>query len=201
MSIISRVGHLHLLAGILIVGVFICTPAVHAQEVDQATLQAHWSQLKTADWIAEGASKPQHVLYEIFDPNCYYCHELWGEMQSQYQHGVQIRYILVGIISDTSPTKAAAILEAANPVQALKQNETEWGQNPDGSSGGGIEPLTGLDFSMRLKLMMHFKLARDFGIFGTPGLIWQDDRGKVHVLQSAPLPEQLAQVVKSANEG
>jgi thiol:disulfide interchange protein DsbG len=201
MSISPRTGRLRLPTVILAAALLGCMSGLQAQEVDQATLQARWPQLKTTDWIAEGARKPQHVLYEIFDPNCYYCHQLWSQMQSQYKHGVQIRYILVGIISNTSPTKAAAILESADPAHALRLNETDWGQSPGGSPGGGIAPLTELDFSMRLKLMMHFKLARDFGIFGTPGLIWQDHRGKVHILQSAPLPGQLTEVVKSANRG
>ncbi|MGH8373384.1 MAG: thioredoxin fold domain-containing protein [Gammaproteobacteria bacterium] len=174
-------------------------PAALGQEVSQDVLQVRWPQLATADWIAQGAAKPQHILYEFIDPNCPYCHDLWLETQSEYKHGLQVRYILVGIISDTSPTKAAAILEAGNPLKALQQNEIDWGASPGGTPGGGIEPLTQLDFSMRLRLMMNYKRAREFGIIGTPGLIWKDRQGQVRVLQNAPKPEQLSQIVESAS--
>lgn len=190
---------LRLLAGLLLATVLSAfTPVAAGQEVSQSMLQAQWQQLETTDWIAEGAAKPQHVLYAFVDPNCPYCHDLWRDAQTQYKHGLQVRYILVGIISDTSPTKAAAILEAANPLKALRQNEKQWGASPDGSPGGGIAPLHQLDFSMRLKLMMHFKLAREFGILGTPGLVWKDRSGTIHVLQSAPRPAELSQIVESA---
>lgn len=191
-----------LLAGTLIAaGLFGLTSVAAGQEISQPALQAQWQQLKTTDWIADGAPKPRHVLYAFIDPNCPYCHDLWRDAQTHYKHGLQVRYILVGIISDTSPTKAAAILESDNPLQALRQNEKQWGASPDGSPGGGIAPLRQLDFSMRLKLMMHFKLAREFGILGTPGLVWKDRSGTIHVLQSAPPPAQLAQIVESATDG
>lgn len=193
---------LRLLASLLIAaGLPGFMPAAAAQATSQTVLQAQWQQLVTTDWIAEGAARPQHVLYAFIDPNCPYCHDLWRDAQTQYKHGLQVRYILVGIISDTSPTKAAAILEAANPLKALRQNELAWGASPGGSPGGGIAPLRQLDFSMRLKLMMHFKLAREFGIFGTPGLVWKDRRGTIHVLQSAPRPAELSQIVESAVGG
>ncbi|HET7649845.1 MAG TPA: thiol:disulfide interchange protein DsbG [Gammaproteobacteria bacterium] len=171
----------------------------NAQNADQPLLQMHWPQLETADWIAEGAAKPLHVLYAFVDPNCPYCHQLWVNLQSQYQHGLQVRFILVGIISATSPTKAAAILESDNPLQAWQRNEREWNKSPGGSPGGGIAPLHQLDFSMRLRLTMNYRRARDFGIIGTPGLVWKDRTGTIHVLQSSPLPAQLAQIVRSAS--
>ncbi|HEX6550408.1 MAG TPA: thiol:disulfide interchange protein DsbG [Gammaproteobacteria bacterium] len=190
---------LRLLAGLLLATVLSAfTPVAAGQEVSQSMLQAQWQQLETTDWIAEGAAKPQHVLYAFIDPNCPYCHDFWRDAQTQYKHGLQVRYILVGIISDTSPTKAAAILEADDPLKALRQNELAWGASPGGSPGGGIAPLRQLDFSMRLKLMMHSKLAREFGILGTPGLVWKDRSGTIHVLQSAPRPAELSQIVESA---
>ncbi|HET7395447.1 MAG TPA: thioredoxin fold domain-containing protein [Gammaproteobacteria bacterium] len=192
-------AYLQLLAAILTIGLSTCAGTASAQELSQNVLQPYWQQLETVDWIAQGPVKPRHVLYEFVDPNCGYCHQLWSEMQAEYSHGVQVRYILLGIISDSSPYKAAAILEAADPAAALRRNERLWGQNPDGSKGGGIQPLASLDFSMRLKLMMHFKLAQNFGILGTPGLVWKDRQGQIHVRQSAPSPEELQRIVESAS--
>ncbi|HET7921568.1 MAG TPA: thiol:disulfide interchange protein DsbG [Gammaproteobacteria bacterium] len=165
----------------------------------QAMMQAQWPRLATAAWIADGAAQPRHVLYVFFDPNCGYCHRLWENLQSRYRkQRVQVRFILVGFITRTSPTKAAAILEADDPLQALRKNERDWGKNPDGDRGGGIRALRHLDFSMRLKLGMNGRLARDFGIQGTPGLVWKDRRGQVYVLQSSPPPEDLARIIESA---
>jgi thiol:disulfide interchange protein DsbG len=188
-------------AGILFALLSCLAFAANAQDVDQPTLQMQWTQLETADWIAEGAQKPEHVLYAFVDPNCPYCHQLWVNLQSQYRHGLQVRFILVGIISNTSPTKAAAILESDNPLRALQRNEREWNRSPGGSPGGGIAPLHQLDFSMRLRLMMNYKRARDFGIIGTPGLVWKDRTGAIQVLQTSPPPAQLAEIVQSASAG
>lgn len=201
MSASPRSTCLPLLAGALIAALSGFAPPACAQDVPQAMLQAQWPRLQSTTWIAEGAGKPQHLLYEFIDPNCGYCHALWGEMQSQYKHGVQVRYILVGIISESSPVKAAAILTAADPAHALRANEIYWNHNPDGSKDGGILPLDGLDFSMRVTLSMNFRLAHGFGIIGTPGLVWQDHQGHVHVLQSAPLPDELAKIIASADAG
>ncbi|HEX5340783.1 MAG TPA: thiol:disulfide interchange protein DsbG [Gammaproteobacteria bacterium] len=173
--------------------------AAVAQAPDQAMLQAQWPRLRTAAWIAQGAGQPQHVLYVFFDPNCGYCHRLWLQIQAaDYLHDTQIRYILVGIISETSPAKAAAILEAPNPLQALHMNESHWGT---AGKGGGIRPVSRLDFSMLMRLRQHERLTLAFGVAGTPGLIWKDRQGRVHVLQGAPPADELARIVASATAG
>lgn len=201
MSMNTETHHPGLFAGILAAVLFGYAPVVCAQGLAQSILQANWPKLGSSDWIAQGADHPRHILYEFIDPNCSYCHQLWEEMQPHYEHGLQVRYILVGIISESSPVKAAAILEAADPARALRQNERLWGENPDGSAGGGIQPVKYLDFSMLVKLRQHERLTDAFGIIGTPGLVWKDTHDQIHVLQSAPLPDELMRIIESATGG
>jgi thiol:disulfide interchange protein DsbG len=42
-----------------------------------------------------------------------------------------VRDILVGVISASSPGKAAAIFDAADPSAALRLNERRWGRAAD----------------------------------------------------------------------
>ncbi|TAM94190.1 MAG: hypothetical protein EPN40_12010, partial [Rhodanobacteraceae bacterium] len=95
--------------------------------------------LQQAHWVAEGSTHPTHVLYTFVDANCPYCHTLWLALQTYQHDGLQVRNILVGVISASSPGKAAAIFSARDPAAAWRENEERWGSRSDG--GGGIAPL------------------------------------------------------------
>ena len=141
--------------------------------------------LQEATWFAEGAAKPKHVLYAVVDPNCPFCHELWQSAQPLYGAGVQMRYVLVGILADNSAAKAAAILEAVNPAVAWDWNETHWQQLP-GDTGGGIRPLSHPNRRSLAAIQRNEALAHDLGIQGTPAIIYMDKQGRLHVVQSTP---------------
>lgn len=192
-----------LLTGLLTLALCGLNAVARAQPApDQSSLQALWPRLATTHWVAEGAAQPEHLLYVFFDPNCGYCHQFWLAMQARYMHEhVAVRYILLGIISETSPAKAAAILSASRPELALRENELRWNRNPAAGKGGGIVPLRRLDFSMLLTLRQHEHLADAFGLVGTPELVWKDRQGQVHLLQGAPTADDLARIIASASAG
>lgn len=39
-----------------------------------------WGQLERSTWFAEGAAKPERVVYIFTDTECPYCHKLWLEL-------------------------------------------------------------------------------------------------------------------------
>jgi thiol:disulfide interchange protein DsbG len=170
-------------------------PAMAASPVESASTSPMLA-LQRAHWIAVGSPNPRHVLYEFTDANCPYCHALWLAMAPYYRRGVQVRHLLVGVISASSPGKAAAILEARDPAAALRANEALWGTRADG--GGGIAPLVHPGFKEMSEIIDNDMLMQDFGISGTPALIYEDRQGKVHLVEGLPGKADLTEIVKTA---
>ena len=156
-----------------------------------------WQELGQSKWVREGAARPKHLVYVITDANCPYCHELWSELRPFYRQGLAVRYVMVGILTDTSPGKAAAILEASDPTMALHRAETRWNTLPD-DTGGGIAPLTHPAPAVLAELKGNEALMRGLGVQGTPALLYRDTAGKLHLMQSVPDAGSLAALVKSA---
>ena len=156
-----------------------------------------WQRLSQAAWVEEGAHNPQHLFYVVTDANCPYCNELWQKLQPFYGQGLRVRYVMVGILSDSSPGKAAAILEARDPVAALDQDETGYGKL-SADLGGGIRPLAKPKPRTLAALKNNERLMRDLGGQGTPMLIYRDSKGELHVIQSVPPMAALPVIVHDA---
>lgn len=72
-----------------------------------------------ATWIAEGQGR--RIVYVFFDPNCPSCQLLYKNLRTFIgSHSLQLRWIPVAIVNVTSLGKAAAILQAPDPVAALR---------------------------------------------------------------------------------
>lgn len=83
-----------------------------------------WGQLSKSTWIVDGNPKAKKIVYVFTDPNCPYCSRLWGDLRPWVDAGkVQIRNIIVGILTPTSYAKAAALLASKDPVAALHSHE------------------------------------------------------------------------------
>lgn len=161
------------------------------------TARAQMRALQHARWIREGSAHPRHVIYVFMDANCPYCRALWMALKPHYRSGLQVRDILVGVISASSPGKAAAIWDAADPSAALGVNETRWGLGPD--AGGGIAPVAHPSSEDMHKLAHNEALMQAFGIEGTPGLVFCDAGGRVYVVDGLPDRNALAQIVSLAS--
>jgi thiol:disulfide interchange protein DsbG len=158
---------------------------------------ALWSRVKHSTWVGQGDPHAQHVIYVVTDANCPFCHDLWLSLQPFYKRGLQVRYIMVGIISDDSPGKAAAILEASSPSVALDRNEKGWAQLP-GDLGGGIKPLPNPAPGTLAALKANEQLMRDLGARGTPALVYRSADHVVHVTQRALSAEELSAIAATA---
>lgn len=156
-----------------------------------------WQRLGQAAWVEEGARHPQHLFYVVTDANCPYCNELWQKLQPFYGQGLQVRYVMVGILADSSPGKAAAILEARDPAAMLDKDEAGYGKLPD-DLGGGIRPLAKPKPRTISALRSNEHLMYDLGAQGTPVLIYRDSTGKMHVIQSVPPTAALPEIVRDA---
>ncbi|MDD2747121.1 MAG: thioredoxin fold domain-containing protein [Acidithiobacillus ferrooxidans] len=86
--------------------------------------QELWSGLKHATYIQTGSGKT--VIYDFFDPNCIYCAKAFQLERPFVDKGqLTVRYVPVGFLTDSSFGKAAAILQAQNPREAMENNYME----------------------------------------------------------------------------
>ncbi len=139
-----------------------------------------WSKLESSAWVADGKADAPRVVYTFSDANCPYCHRFWEAARPWVQAGkVQLRHIMVGVIRDDSPGKAAAILSASDPAAALLQNENAFGT-------GGIKPVA-VSADVSGKLEANQMLMVEMGFQGTPGILFKDADG--HVQRRAGMPQ------------
>ncbi len=144
--------------------------------------------LDRAKWIATGAKSAERVVYVFTDPDCPFCNELWKAMQKARAPDVQIRYLLVAVIDADSKGKDVAILEAKDPVAAFEQSERNFDR-------GGIAPKAVARPETSEIIGFNGDLMAALHLFGTPGLVYQDEQGQVKVFAGMPDERQLRAIV------
>ncbi len=149
--------------------------------------------IQQATWIRDG--KSAHVIYVFFDPNCPYCHKIYADLRPQVSRGeVELRWIPLGILMTTSLGKAAAILEAKDPVEAFHQNERGFSQET-GSYGGIAEEPLPQDETVK-KLERNHALLKRSGHDAVPSLLFRSRDGGTHFIPGAPPAGVLNQIVR-----
>src|ERR1700719_3421568 len=156
-----------------------------------------WLRVQRTTWVMQGARRPEHLIYVITDANCPYCHDLWLSLQPLYARGLQVRYVMVGIISSDSSGKAAAIIEARDPSAALDRNERQWSWLPDDLRGGS-PPIPRPKPATAAALKANEQLMHDLGVQGTPALIYRSCDHVMYVIRSAADPAKLKSIVSAA---
>ncbi len=150
--------------------------------------------LQSTHWIGVGAKNPRHVIYAFVDPNCPYCHRLWQVAGPAAAQGVQMRYIIVGILGPSSSAKAAAILAARDPARALATNERRYR-----IEDGGIKPLPLIPKALKAQLDSNVKLMLRFELNGTPGMVWKNSRGEIQTSNGLPPAAVLKKIFSVAS--
>ncbi|APZ43530.1 thiol:disulfide interchange protein DsbG [Acidihalobacter ferrooxydans] len=161
----------------------------HADETAKTLL----SKIDQATWITEGHGP--RLLYIFFDPNCPFCHKLFKELRPHVEAGkVEVRWIPVGILTSSSQGKAAAMLEAKDPLKALYKNEQGWNTGP--TPGGGLTPELHASRAVLMKLNINAALLSSSGAPGVPLTVFRADNGKDYSFPGAPDAQQLAAILK-----
>ncbi|MBN6739406.1 thioredoxin fold domain-containing protein [Acidithiobacillus sp. MC6.1] len=181
-----------LLSGLLALLLFLVPPLVAAAPNGAVQDAAPLLQrLDHAHWIAQGHGP--HVLYVIFDPNCPYCHVLYDELQPRIQPDqLTVRYVPVGYLAPSSFGKAAAILEAKNPLAAIQKNET--GFNVTSHDGAIPEILPNTASTNALHSNMGILKATGQKI--VPTLIYTRRDNTVKIIKGTPDQADLPAVLK-----
>jgi thiol:disulfide interchange protein DsbG len=163
------------------------SPAAHQLALEQV-LHA----TKGATWIAEGNGP--RLVYIFFDPNCPFCHKLYQEARPWVgRDGLQLRWIPVGILMPSSAGKAAAILEAKNPLAAFRENEEKFGSAP--KFGGIAESLPSPETEQRLR--RNAELLEQSRMPGVPAMLFREASGKIRIVDGVPSPRLLNEMWRS----
>lgn len=143
-------------------------------------IQALWEQVIQSKYIVQGASDAtkKATVYAFFDPNCIFCHLSWKLSRHYYAEGLQVRWIPIAFLMTDSASKAAWVLLSADPSKALADGEGGWKGLRDGE-GAFNEALVTADIQKALD--RNKKLFKDLGLTGTPGFVYKDPKGVVHV--------------------
>lgn len=139
-----------------------------------------WKRLDASAWVRDGRADAPRVVYTFSDANCPYCHRFWEAARPWVDSGkVQLRHVMVGVIREDSPAKAAAILGAPNPSAVFLQNEHDFGK-------GGIKPAAKITPELANKLDANQVLMVELGFQGTPGILFHDAQGMVQRVSGMP---------------
>ena len=85
----------------------------------QPMTDAVWGRLEKSHRIVDGRADAPRTVYVFTDPNCPYCNKLWADARPWVDAGkLQLRHVMVGILTPTSVGKAAALLGDKNPAAA-----------------------------------------------------------------------------------
>ncbi|WP_332742707.1 thiol:disulfide interchange protein DsbG [Hydrogenophaga sp.] len=164
--------------------------------VAQPMSEAVWGNLEKSHWIADGRSDAPRTVYVFTDPNCPYCNKLWDDARPWIDAGkVQLRHVMVGILTPTSAGKAAALLGDKNPAAALDAHERGHvasnakmlaSGRPKPLGDDSLKPLSVVPAAVAAKLDANAALMGAYGLRATPALVWKDAGGGVQMRQGAP---------------
>jgi thiol:disulfide interchange protein DsbG len=147
------------------------------------------AQLEATSWVLDGKKDATRIVYVFTDPNCPYCHKFWEQARPWVSAGkVQLRHVMVGILRETSPGKAAAILSAADPSAALAEHEKNM-------RAGGIKPLEPIPTDEQVALLANQSLMAELGMQATPAIFYEDPEGLLRAKMGAPADNDLESIL------
>lgn len=151
--------------------------------IPKADFTGLYAELEKAPHVVEGTqANPKRILYIFTDPECPYCHLAWAALQPYEAAGLQVRWVMVAVIKPSSQPKALEILGATDRTGTFRAMESNHGKpwKPKLTVDPGRRATIQRGLESNAILMARFK----FG--GTPGFVWKDERGEVHLQAGMP---------------
>ena len=148
-----------------------------------------WADLEHSRWIADGRDDAPRKVYVFMDANCKYCTKFWSDARPWVRSGkVQLRHIMVAVISPTSGGKAAALLVDPDPARRLSSYEEAHAFGVVRMLANGprhsledpnLQPLQAVPPDVGRTLGDHERLMLALGLRGTPGIVFRGLDGKL----------------------
>ena len=182
-------------AGTGLLGFTSLAPRAAAQDASNPVAEKVLGEMGKAVTIDEGRGK--RVLYIFFDANCPYCHLVYTELRSKVgKDDLQFRWVPCAVLTPTSVTRGAAILQAPNRLAAFQANENGYGKGAD-PQAGGITPAAKVDPATAAILNANNALLDATKSPGVPTLLWRDKKGHALLLVGPPDAKQLEDILRS----
>lgn len=156
--------------------------------VPKPDLSSLYKSLEKSSHVVEGTLRdPKSVMYVFVDANCPFCHYTWVALQPYEKVGLQVRWILVDTLGPTSLPKAIEVMGASDKVAAFRKMELNHGKpwTAPAQATAAAQP------AVAAAIRNNNALMGQFGIGGTPGVIWKDKQGKVQVKAGMPRLSEL----------
>jgi len=153
-----------------------------AKVLGDAQLQTLWERVEKRRWIQEG--KVGKLVYVFFDPNCPYCHRLWTTLRAGVDAGkIQVRWLPVAILKDTSKGLGAAIYTSPRASEAMAQMVNRQ-----------LQPVAVQERENR-DLAQNLLLLRDTGYTGVPAMMFKRS-GKIVSMMGYPDDRELTALLQ-----
>src|SRR5699024_7228847 len=161
---------------------------------DHSDNEALWGELEDSTWIRDGSQDAPRTVYMLMDANCPYCHQFWETARPWVDAGrVQMRHVMVAILTPESLPKAASILAADDPAEKLLESEKQY----EKGEGGGAEAMDNPPDDIVRKIGANTDFMQDQGFYATPTIVYKNDDGRVKVVQGVPQEAALEEVMGS----
>lgn len=139
--------------------------------IDGPQSEKNWDMLASTNWVADGDDDADQIVYTFTDANCPYCKKFWQQARPWVEAGrVQLRHIMVGIIKQDSPGKAAAILAADDASQHLHGHLA-------GTATPPLAPLSPVPKQIQTQLKTNHEAMVQMGVNATPAMFYKNADG------------------------
>lgn len=157
----------------------------HVRRAQEAEV---WETLEESHWIRDGDPEAERILYTFTDPNCPYCARFHEQSRPWVEAGrVQLRHIMVGILKSDSPAKAAALLGAEDPGEALQAHQAD----------ERVAEATAQPREIEERVRANNQRFESLGLMATPTTYYRRDDGRLEQVQGAPQEERLIEMMGS----
>lgn len=167
---------------------------------DRVIAEHLMNDLVDSSWIQDGNGSK--IVYMFFDPNCPYCHHVFDSLMKirKDMPDLQFRWAPLGMLGGNSAGKAAAIIQASDPLKAFLTSEQNYGfLNSD--TGGGIPPAKHIDESSQTILDENLSILQGQNLYGIPIVLFQADDGKPFYFSGERSEAQLRQIMAHVAAG
>lgn len=186
---------------------FYCAPQVQAATVETKAIPKNrqiavqmMTDMVDSSWIKDGTG--DHIVYMFFDPNCPYCHRVYDSFQKirKDMPDLQFRWVPVGMLTASSEGKAAAIIQAKDPLKAFHESESNYGFL-DSGNGGGIAPAKHITDHSKSLLIENLSILQGDNQAGIPIILFQADDGLPFFFSGARPEAQLRAILGHVAKG
>ncbi len=162
--------------------------------IEPASAVKAFKAIDTTHYVEQGKADAPHKAYIVVDPNCIFCHKLYEALKPMIAKGqLAVRWIIVGIIKPSSKAKAAAILSANNPSQALEANERGFNESQE---EGGITPLKNPSAKVKQELQNNITFMMKNQITATPVILYRTNSNVLKMETGLPQGKSFDAMIK-----